>query len=273
MLIFLTAIILGIVEGITEFLPVSSTGHLIVAEKLLNFKDVKDLFTVVVQVGAIAAIVWFYRHDLLDKIKGLLKKERRALQFWKLLVIATIPAGLFGLALDKSMEKITTPAVVASSLIVGGIILWLVDRKPVKQRRSHEQQVDFDNITTKRALLVGLGQCAAIIPGVSRSGATIVSGLATGLDRPTATAFSFYLSIPILVLASAFKLYKYHTSLHTLPGGTDGLIIGLIFAFITALMAVSWLLHYISRHNFKPFAYYRIIAGVLIFALLGFNIL
>jgi undecaprenyl-diphosphatase len=271
--IFLTTIILGIIEGITEFLPISSTGHLIVAEKLLNFKDVKDLFTIVVQVGAIAAVVWFYRHDLVDKVKGLYKKEQQALQFWKLLIIATIPAGLFGLALDKSMEKVTTPTVVAASLIVGGIILWLVDRKPVPRRRAHEQQVDFGSITTKRALLVGLGQCVAIIPGVSRSGATIVSGLATGLDRSTATAFSFYLSIPVLVLASAYKLYKYHGSLHALPGGAGGLAIGLIFAFITALLAVSWLLHYISRHNFKPFAYYRIVAGLLIFVLLGLNIL
>ncbi len=269
--IFLTAIILGIVEGITEFLPISSTGHLIVAEHLLGFTDVKDLFTVVIQVGAIAAVVWFYRQDLLEKTVGLFRKQAAALRFWKFLVIATIPAGLFGLALDKSMEKITTPAVVASALIIGGIILWLVDRKPVP--RSHEQAVDFSQLTTKRALLVGLGQCLAIVPGVSRSGATIVSGLATGLSRPTATAFSFYLSIPVLVLASGFKIAKYHGSLSTLSGGVGALAVGMVCAFLTALLAVSWLLHYIAKHNFKPFAYYRIIAGLVIFALLGLHIL
>jgi undecaprenyl-diphosphatase len=270
---YLIAIILGIVEGVTEFLPISSTGHLIIAEKLLNFKDTNDLFTVVIQVGAIAAVVWFYRRDLWERIVGLFKWQAEALNFWKLLVIATIPAGIFGLLLDKSMNHITTPAVVACSLIIGGIILWLVDRKPVLVKDSRKETIDFSAITTKRALLVGLGQCVAIIPGVSRSGATIVSGLATGLNRPTATAFSFYLSIPVMVLASGYKLAKYHSDLHTLPGGSGALIIGLVFAFVTALLAVSWLLRYISRHNFRPFAYYRILFGAAILILLATNVL
>lgn len=271
MIDFLHAIILGIVEGLTEFLPISSTGHLILAEKALNFKDIQDLFTVVIQVGAIAAVVWYFRRDLTAKTIGLLKRESSALRFWKLLVIGTVPAGLVGLVLDKSMEKITTPLVVAIALILGGFILWFVDRKPVAANDKHAQAVDFDQLDVKKALLIGAGQCVAIIPGVSRSGATIVSGLATGLNRPTAAAFSFYLSIPILVLASGYKIAKYHNDLAALPGGSAGLIVGLLFAFITALASVSWLLRYISHHNFTSFAYYRIGLGAFILVLLGFG--
>lgn len=272
----LIAILLGIIEGVTEFLPISSTGHLIVAEHLFGFKDVQDLFTVVVQVGAIAAVVWFYRQDLISKIAGLFRRDAAALNFWKLLVVATIPAGIFGLALDKSMEKLTTPLVVAVALIIGGIILWLVDRRPVQRvraRSAHIEQPDFQDISLKRALVIGLGQTVAIIPGVSRSGATIVTGLATGLNRTTATAFSFYLSIPVLVLASGLKLVKHGDQLGQLPGGTAALVLGLIAAFITALFSVSWLLRYISGHNFKVFAYYRIALGALILLLLATNIL
>lgn len=270
MLHLLQAIILGIVEGITEFLPISSTGHLIVAEKAIGFKDIHDLFTVVVQIGAIAAVVWYYRKDLIEKTIGLFGKERAAINFWKILVIGTVPAGIFGLILDKSMNSITTPAVVAASLILGGIILWRVDNKPVHQ---HDDPVELSAITTKQAVLVGLGQAVAIIPGVSRSGATIVSGLAVKLNRPTATAFAFYLSIPVMVLASGYKMLKYRSDIATLPGGVPALSFGLLAAFVTALFAVSWLLRYIAHHNFKPFAYYRIAAGVLIFALIAFGAL
>lgn len=270
MIDLLHAIVLGVIEGLTEFLPISSTGHLILAEKVLNFKDIQDLFTVVVQVGAIFAVVWYFRRDIIQKLWGLYKRDPEALHFWKLLVIGTIPAGLVGLALDKSMEKLTTPFVVALALVLGGITLWLVDRKPASGRsRRKEETIDFNQISIKRALLIGAGQCVAIVPGVSRSGATIVSGLATGLNRPTATAFSFYLSIPVLILASGYKIAKYSDKLHSLPGGSSSLAVGLVFAFITGLLSVSWLLKYISHHNFKPFAYYRIVFGVVILALIG----
>lgn len=265
MIIWLTAIILGLVEGITEFLPVSSTGHLIVAQRILNFKDVKDVFTVVIQLGAIAAVIWFYRQDLLAKTTGLIRRERTALNFWKLLVIATIPAGIFGLALDNYTQNLSTPTVVAWALIVGGIILYIVDRKPVTGRlKGRKSEPEIADISLKQAILVGLGQCAAIIPGVSRSGATIVTGLSVGLDRQTATAFSFYLSIPVLVLASGLKLVKNPEALGQISGGPVGLILGIITAFITAFISIAWLLKYVSRHNFKPFAYYRIIIGSLI---------
>jgi undecaprenyl-diphosphatase len=270
---FIIAVILGIVEGFTEFLPISSTGHLIIAQDALNFTDNHGLFTVVIQLGAIAAVIWYYRLDLWEKTLGLFQRDSDALRFWKLLVVATIPAGIFGLLLDKSMNKITTPLVVAISLILGGVVLWLVDRKPVSIRQAKKESVDFSQISTKRALLIGLAQCVAIIPGVSRSGATIVGGLSTGLNRPTATAFSFYLSIPVLVLASAYKLYKYGGELHTLPGGAGALLLGLAIAFVTALMAISWLIRYISRHSFRPFAYYRIGIGALILVLLAVGVL
>lgn len=268
MIHLLQALILGIVEGFTEFLPISSTGHLIVAEKALGYKDINDLFTVVVQVAAIAAVVWFYRKDLIDKTLGLFERDKAALNFWKILIIGTIPAGLFGLLLDKSMRSITTPIVVAIALIIGGIILWIVDHKPVQHRR---QEVALETITNKQAALIGLGQAVAIIPGVSRSGATIVSGLALKLNRPTATAFAFYLSIPVMVAASGYKLMKYHSDIAGLPGGLPALTIGLLAAFITALFAVSWLLRYISTHNFLSFAYYRIVAGIVILALVATN--
>jgi undecaprenyl-diphosphatase len=263
----LVAAILGLVEGITEFLPISSTGHLIVFEKLLKFHDVHDLFTVVVQSGAILAVIWFYWRDLSSKVVGLFKWDSLAVHFWKLLIIATIPAGVVGLALNSVQDRFTTPAVVAVALIVGGVILWLVDRKPAP--RHAEEPADIATISFKKALIVGLGQCVAIIPGVSRSGATIVTGLGTGLNRPTATAFSFYLSIPVLVLASGLKLIKDGNQIHQLSGGAAALIVALIVAFGTAFMSIKWLLHYVSHHNFTSFAYYRIVAGVIILLLLA----
>ncbi|MFZ1249250.1 MAG: undecaprenyl-diphosphate phosphatase [Candidatus Saccharimonadales bacterium] len=268
MIELIQAFILGVVEGVTEFLPISSTGHLIVAEKAIGFKDNHDLFTVVIQVAAIAAVVWFYRRDILAKTLGLFKHDKAALNFWKIMVIGTIPAGIFGLLLDKSMNSITTPLVVAIMLILGGIVLWVVDRKPVTR---HDAPVQLEHITNKQALLIGLGQALAIVPGVSRSGATIVSGLLVKLNRPTATAFAFYLSIPVMVMASGYKMLKYHAEIANLPGGWPALAVGLLAAFVTALLAVSWLLRYIANHNFKPFAYYRIAAGVVILALLGLN--
>ena len=268
MLHLFQALLLGIIEGFTEFLPISSTGHLIVAEKALGYDDINDLFTVVVQLGAIAAVVWFYRRDLLAKTVGFFRREKSALHFWQILIIGSIPAGIVGLLLDKHMNSITTPAVVAVMLIIGGIVLWLVDRGPV---RAKDDLVELGRITSKQALLVGLGQSAAIIPGVSRSGATIVSGLAVRLNRPTATAFSFYLSIPVLVLASAYKLTKYHADISLLPGGWPALLLGIVAAFVTALVSITWLLHYIAHHNFKLFAYYRIAAGMLILLLLAAN--
>ncbi len=270
MLALIQALILGIIEGITEFLPISSTGHLIVAEKVMNFHDKNELFTVVIQLGAIAAVVWYYRKDLVEKTIGFFKRDEAALNFWLILAIGTIPAGIFGLLLDKPLARLTIPFYVAVSLIIGGIILWFVDRRPASERAP---KTDLATITKKQAVLVGLGQAVAILPGVSRSGASIVTGLAVGLNRPTATAFSFYLSIPVMILASGYKLIKYYDQVSNVTGGWPALILGVIASFVTALFAIKWLLRYIARHNFRIFALYRVIIGFFILFLIAAGIL
>jgi undecaprenyl-diphosphatase len=272
------AIILGIVEGLTEFLPISSTGHLIVAEHAIGFKDTAELFTVVIQIGAIAAVMWYYRLDIIKRINGLFKREKAANKFWVNLVIATIPAGLIGVALDKTLQKYSVPRTVAISLILGGIVLWLVEtyhKEKTDRPRQMEKQTDarLDTITSRQALGVGVAQVMSLVPGVSRSGATIVGGLLAGLDRVTATAFSFYLSMPVMILASGYKVAKHHGEINQLPGGKVALVVGIVTAFITGLMAVSWLLSYVSKHDFKNFAYYRIGFGFLVLFLLAIGFL
>lgn len=268
------AIILGIVEGLTEFLPISSTGHLIVAEHAIGFKDMAELFTVIIQIGSVSAVIWYYRLDIIKRITDLFKRQKGADRFWINLVIATIPAGLFGVALDKTLQKYAVPRTVALMLILGGIVLWIVEtrhkEKTDRPRQMNRQpEAQLDSITPKQALGVGVAQVVSLVPGVSRSGATIVGGLLSGLDRVTATAFSFYLSIPVMVLATAYKLVKNHHQVAQLPGGGAALVVGIITAFLTGLLAVSWLLQYISHHNFKKFAYYRIGFGFFILLLLA----
>ena len=283
MIAIIHAIILGIVEGFTEFLPVSSTGHLIIAEHALGFKDLAELFTVVIQIGSVSAVIWYYRLDIINRIKTLFKREEGSSKFWINLIIATIPAGLFGVALDKTLQKYAVPKTVAIMLILGGIVLWLVetyhhqnryDRSRARlQNDERMHKTRLDEITTKQALGVGMAQVFSLVPGVSRSGATIVGGLLSGLDRVTATAFSFYLSMPVMILATLYKVGKNHAQINQLPGGKAALIVGVITAFITGLMAVSWLLQYISKHDFKKFAYYRICFGIFILILLGLGFL
>jgi undecaprenyl-diphosphatase len=268
MLAIIHAIILGIIEGFTEFLPISSTGHLIVAEHAIGFKDAAELFTVVIQIGSVSAVIWYYRLDIFNRISGLFRREKSAEKFWINLIIATIPAGLFGVALDKTLQKYAVPRTVAVSLILGGIVLWLVEtyHSQNKQDRPREKG-------PKQALSVGLAQVLSLVPGVSRSGATIVGGLLSGLDRVTATAFSFYLSMPVMVLATLYKVGKEHNQITHLPGGVVALIVGIVTSFITGLMAVSWLLQYVSKHDFKNFAYYRIGFGAFILLLLSLGFL
>lgn len=258
----LQAIILGIVEGLTEFLPISSTGHLIVAENVISYKDAAEIFAVVVQLGALAAVLWFYRKDLISKFAGLFSGDKKALNFWKIWIIATIPAGLAGLLIESKLSSFATLPVIGTTLLVGGILIWLIEtyHKPKKSFA----KAQLDNISTKQAWQVGFYQILALVPGVSRSGSTIMGGLMSGLDRVTATAFSFYMSIPILLLAGLFKLAKDRDQIAYVSGGGMALIAGTIAAFVTALMVIGWLLKYVSNHNFKPFAYYRIGLGILI---------
>lgn len=262
MIVILQAIFLGIVEGLTEFLPISSTGHLIVAEKLIGYKDTAEIFTVVIQVGAIFAVVLFYRQDLWQKTTGLLRRNKSSFHFWKNLIIATIPAGLAGLLIEKKLNSLATLPVVAVSLIVGGVLIWLIESYHTIKRSSDSPK--FDELTPKQALQVGAYQVLSLIPGVSRSGATIMGGLMSGLDRVTATALSFYMSLPILFLASGYKMYKGRHDIATVSGGAGALVVGTITTFIVAFMVVTWLLRYISKHDFKIFAYYRVALGVVI---------
>ncbi len=261
----LQAIILGIVEGLTEFLPISSTGHLIVAEDLLGYYDASKLFTVVIQTGAIAAVIWFYRKQLLSLVRGLIKNKKDVRNFWLVWVIATIPAGVAGLLLEDYFDRFAVAKTVAVALIVGGIIIWLIETyyqspPPAKEAR-------LEKLTFKQAIQIGLYQTLALVPGVSRSGATIIGGMLSGVDRMTATAFSFYLGIPILLIAGAYKLGSGDVA--SIPGGSPALIAGIISSFITAFVVVGWLLRYVSRHNLKAFAYYRIIFGVLLLVLIS----
>lgn len=265
----LQAILLGIIEGFTEFLPISSTGHLIVASDLINYKDTAKIFTVVIQMGAIAAVLWFYRYDLIAKIKGLFARDEAITRFWIAWVAATIPAVVAGFLLKDVVSKYAVSLTVAIALIIGGILILIIENyhRPVRNKSGEAQ---FDKMSTGQAVKVGLYQVLALVPGVSRSGATIMGGLLSGLDRVTATAFSFYLSIPILLLAGSYELVKGRDELNTVSGGAPALIVGTVVAFVTALLVIKWLLRYVARHDFKAFAYYRIIFGVIILIALVF---
>lgn len=264
----LKAIVLGIVEGLTEFLPVSSTGHLIVSEEMLGYYDTSRLFTVVVQTGAIAAVIWFYRRDLYKLFSRAISGSRTARRFVMIWIMATVPAAVFGLLFERQIEAGSVTLTVALALLIGGIIIWLVE---TYHRVPDSTTARLEKLTTKQAVSVGLYQVLALIPGLSRSGATIIGGMLSGLDRLTATAFSFYLGIPILLLAGAYKFGA--GDIASVPGGGAALLAGLVSSFITAFVVVGWLLRYVSRHNLKVFAYYRIGFGVFLLALLGLGVM
>lgn len=263
----LHAILLGVLEGITEFLPISSTGHLLLAQNLIGYKDTAEIFTVVIQLGALGAVIWYYRQDLILKCKGLFGGDKKVRNFWNIWIIATIPASIMGLLLESHMDLINTTPIIAMALIIGGILIWLIEtyQKP----KASSSKAQLNKISIKQAVLIGCYQVLALIPGVSRSGSTIMGGLLTGLDRVTATVFSFYLSIPILLLAGVYKLVSGHNNLATISGGGIALLAGIISAFVTAFIVIGWLLKYISKHDFKIFAYYRIVLGIVILVVLN----
>lgn len=271
----LSAVFLGVVEGLTEFLPISSTGHLIVAERLIGYRDAGETFTIVIQLGAILAVVWFYLRELLAKVSMLFRGSPRARRFWLNLVIASLPAALVGLLFEKAIKAaLFSPTTVALSLIAGGVILWVVETpraRPAGSPAAVDPPVtpepDLYGVTPRQALTIGLAQAVAVIPGVSRSGASIVGGLLSGLDRVTATAFSFFLGIPVLGAAGLYSLYKARHTLGQIEGGAPALLVGTAVSFVTALLAVSWLLRYVSRHDFRGFAVYRVVFGAVILAL------
>ena len=252
------ALILGVVEGITEFLPVSSTGHLILVGDLLDFNNEKGkLFEIVIQCGAILAIVWEYRARLASVVARL-HTDPQARRFAANLLIAFLPVAILGLLFGKAIKEVLfKPVPVAVAFIVGGlIILWA-------ERRKHEIRVgSVDEMTWSDALKIGFAQTLALIPGTSRAGATIIGGLFFGLSRRAATEFSFFLAIPVLFAASAYELFKHRSTLSADDLGILG--VGLVAAFASAFVCVRWLLRYISRHDFTVFAWYRIGFGIIV---------
>ncbi|WP_298830478.1 undecaprenyl-diphosphate phosphatase [uncultured Piscinibacter sp.] len=260
------AAVMGIVEGLTEFLPISSTGHLILAGSLLGFTDDKSkVFDIAIQTGAIVAVVIVYWQRLRDTAAGLGRGSAAAKRFTLNVLIAFAPAVLLGLLFGKTIKAhLFTPTVVATAFIVGGlVILWA-------ERRGADARIHaVDDMTAWDALKVGLVQCLAMIPGTSRSGATIIGGMLLGLDRRVATDFSFYLAIPTLVGAGAYSLYKERALLSAADLPLFG--VGLLFSFVSAWICVRWLLRYIASHTFTPFAWYRIAFGIVVLSTAHFG--
>jgi undecaprenyl-diphosphatase len=255
----LTIIILGIVEGVTEFLPVSSTGHLILATKLLGF-DAEHwaVFNVVIQLGAILSIAVLYWRTFWTVIAGVLRGEAGAIRFVRNLVVAFLPAAVIGLALHKKIEALLGNAeVVAVALIVGGFAILAIERvvKPGDIRGVAE-------IPLPKVIAIGFIQCLAMIPGVSRSGATILGALSLGVERRTAAEFSFFLAIPTMLGASALEMVKERHELASGGGvGLGAIALGSVIAFVVALLVVRWFIGLVGRHGFTPFAVYRVVAG------------
>ena len=255
----ITAIILGIVEGVTEFLPVSSTGHLILAGSLLDFTSEKaKVFDIAIQTGAIFAVILFYWRRLVDTAASL-GDSARARRFVLNVLIAFLPAVVIGLLVGKAVKAhLFTPTVVATSFIAGALVILWAERRP----KSTVRVFTVDDMSPLDALKVGLLQCLALVPGVSRSGSTIIGGMLVGLSRNAATEFSFFLAIPTLIGAGAYSLFKER---HLLAATDAPLFaVGLIFSFLSAWVCVRWLLRYVATHDFVPFAWYRIAFGVAV---------
>ena len=262
MLLLLKAAIMGVVEGLTEFLPISSTGHLILAGSLLGFHDEKaKVFDIAIQTGAIFAVILVYWERIKSTIIEL-PTERRAQKFALNVIVGFLPAVVLALIFGKFIKAhLFTPYVVATTFILGGfIILWAEKRSASGAGVARVNSVD--DMTVMDALKVGLVQCLAMIPGTSRSGATIIGGMFLGLSRKTATDFSFFLAIPTLIGAGVYSLYKERALLSA--ADIPWFAVGLILSFISAGLGVRWLLKYISSNSFVPFAYYRIIFGIVV---------
>src|SRR5574340_769461 len=266
-ILLLKAAIMGVVEGLTEFLPISSTGHLILAGDLLGFNDERGkVFEIVIQFAAILAVCWEYRAKLTAVASGLARKEEAAQRFTFNLFIAFLPLAILGLLFGKAIKaNLFSPVPVALAFIVGGlIILW------AEKRKHSEHIVSVDDMHWKDALKLGFAQALALIPGTSRSGATIIGGLFLGLSRQAAAEFSFFLAIPTMFAATAYDLYK---NWHLFSANDIGLFaVGGAASFISGLLAVRGLIRFISRHDFTVFAWYRIVFGGLVLATAYFGL-
>jgi len=266
-LLLIKAAIMGVVEGLTEFLPISSTGHLILAGSLLGFDDAKaKVFDIAIQTGAIFAVILVYWQKIRSTVVAL-PSSRQAQRFALNVFIGFLPAVVLGLLFGKYIKAhLFTPVVVATTFILGGfVILWAE-----KRQSAHVRVQTVDEMTPLDALKVGLVQCLAMIPGTSRSGSTIIGGMLMGLSRQAATDFSFFLAIPTLIGAGVYSLYKERAllSMADIPMFATGLI----FSFISAWLCVRWLLRYISTHDFTIFAWYRIVFGILVLVTAHFGL-
>ena len=263
--LFFKALILGIVEGLTEFLPVSSTGHLILVGDLIGFNDAKaQVFDIVIQAGAILAVCWEYRARLIATFTGITHDER-AQRFTLNLFVAFLPLAILGLTFKKIIESaLFAPIPVALAFIVGGVVILFAERWYKRRIARGDVKLieSVDDLTWRDALKLGLAQCAALIPGTSRSGATIIGGLFFGLSRKCVTEFTFFLAIPTLFAATFYKLWHERALLSSadIPLFT----VGTVAAFASAFVVVRWLIRYVSTHDFTIFAWYRIVFGLLV---------
>ncbi|MES2677903.1 MAG: undecaprenyl-diphosphate phosphatase [Pseudomonadota bacterium] len=257
------AALLGIIEGLTEFIPVSSTAHLLLSAKFIDFSYIKnDVFEIVIQLGAILAVVVFYHKKITQLVLGIFT-QKSSQNFSLNILIAFLPAAIFGFCFHKIIKLLFfNPLSIAITLITGGIAILLVERLNIKP-----QYLEVEKLSKWQSLKIGLFQILAMMPGVSRSGATIIGGLLLKLDRKTATEFSFFLSIPTIFAASIFDFYKNYQSLDNSKLGL--LAIGFITSFFSALIVIKWFINFVSHHNFSVFAYYRILLGsIIIYAII-----
>ncbi|HGH0150922.1 TPA: undecaprenyl-diphosphate phosphatase [Neisseria polysaccharea] len=261
-LIVLKALMMGLVEGFTEFLPISSTGHLIVFGNLIDFHSNHKVFEITIQLGAVLAVVFEYRQRFSNVLHGV-GKDRKANRFVLNLAIAFIPAAVMGLLFGKQIkEYLFNPLSVAVMLVLGGFfILWVEKR----QSRADPKIVDVDALRPIDALMIGVAQVFALVPGTSRSGSTIMGGMLWGIERKTATEFSFFLAVPMMVAATAYDVLKHYRFFTLYDVGL--ILIGFIAAFVSGLVAVKALLRFVSKKNYIPFAYYRIVFGIAIIIL------
>ncbi|MBU3604192.1 undecaprenyl-diphosphate phosphatase [Polynucleobacter sp. AP-Kaivos-20-H2] len=261
------ALILGVVEGLTEFLPISSTGHLILVGDLLDFNDERGkAFEVIIQFGAILAVCWEFRAKFWS-VLGSIRTSALSRRFVLNLLIASAPAMALAFVFGKHIKAVLfAPIPVATAFIVGALIIFWAERRQASGQANQKSYIQsVDDLTSLDALKVGLAQCAALIPGTSRSGATIIGGMLFGLPRTVATEFSFFLAIPVIGAATLYESLKLWKSPVAISGDFGiAIAIGFVAAFISAFICVRWLLHYVAHHNFKPFAWYRIAFGLVI---------
>jgi len=257
------ALIMGIVEGLTEFLPISSTGHMIIVGDFIDFKggSFHTMFEIVIQLGAILAVVYYYRHKIIDSLKHI-RPGDRGFELWFKILIAFLPAAVIGILINDIIGKyLFSSFTVAIALIIGGFLMILAENYFGRSGLD-----DMDKTDSKQAFTIGIGQCLALIPGMSRSASTIMGGMAAGLSVKAAAEFSFFLAIPTMIAASAYTLFKGYSGMNRVEWQALG--IGFIVSFIVALLAVDRFLSFLKKHSLKSFAYYRIVFGVIMIVLI-----